>query len=113
MSCERRRTGLGILLIIAAGLGPLFGVWHPAPLTGSGVAVNNPNDFYLWGTNAAFSYTFRYDPREADLWQFRSAAAAKLVSPEVGLTNPLAKPELPMMQQGTNLNAAPARGQRR
>ena len=43
--------------------------------------ANNPNDFYLWSSNSSFTYTFRYDPREADLWLFRCGGLKVLPLP--------------------------------
>jgi hypothetical protein len=38
------------------------------------IANDNPQDFFLRGTTSSFSYYFRYDPRAADEWLFRSGA---------------------------------------
>ena len=35
---------------------------------------SNPQDFFIWATNASISYSFRYDPRAADEWLFHSGA---------------------------------------
>ena len=43
-------------------------------------APNNPNDFYLWATDSVFTYTFRYDPRAADGWLFRSAGGVQVAT---------------------------------
>jgi hypothetical protein len=40
---------------------------------------NNPQDFYLWSTSNSFDYTFRYDPRAADIWAFKSGGHARFV----------------------------------
>jgi hypothetical protein len=32
--------------------------------------TNNPDKFFLWGTNANINYTFTYDPHAADEWRF-------------------------------------------
>jgi len=41
--------------------------------------TNNPQDFYLWATDASFAYSFRYDPRATDNWLFISGGDARSV----------------------------------
>jgi len=38
---------------------------------------HNPQDFYLWETDSSFGYTFRYDPRAADIWLFKAGGDAR------------------------------------
>ena len=80
MELESPVARLGISLIIACLGAALIGLLScfPTCAVGSGSAANNPNDFYLWSTKSSFTYTFRYDPREADLWMFRSAGGLKV-----------------------------------
>jgi hypothetical protein len=39
--------------------------------------AHNPQDFYLWETESSFAYTFRYDPRAADVWLFKAGGDAR------------------------------------
>jgi hypothetical protein len=33
---------------------------------------NNPRKFHLWVTGSSYQYTITYDPRETDIWMFKS-----------------------------------------
>jgi hypothetical protein len=77
---------MGIFLIVVSLLAVLIGFCRHFAIfaVGCGNPGNNPNDFYLWSTNpnSTVAVSFRYDPREADLWQFRCAAREQIWTPE-------------------------------
>lgn len=75
---------MGIFLIVVSLLAVLIGFCRHFAIfaVGCGNPGNNPNDFYLWSTDSRIVCSFRYDPREADLWQFRSAARQQIWTPE-------------------------------
>jgi hypothetical protein len=72
------------LLVLAAVLFPVIGVFR-ASYVSARREPNNPQDFHLWSTGATYTYTFRYDPRAADVWSFKSGGDARFFLR--GLTN--------------------------
>ena len=52
--------------------------------------TNNPDKFFSKGSNAGYSYSFTYDPRAADEWQFQFGRgdAERVVTQRVANINP-------------------------
>ena len=80
-SCLHTRRARVALFLFAAALFALFlsiGFFRviPVPATDEN---NNPQDFYLWSTDSSFAYAFRYDPRAADVWLFKSGGDTRFI----------------------------------
>ena len=77
-SCFRARLRRVVICFLAAAMFLSVGFVRivRAP-TNSG--NDNPQDFYLWSTGSSFAYTFRYDPRAADVWSFKSGGHTRFI----------------------------------
>lgn len=56
-------------LAFAVGLAALRSRLKPPPDAWMLNLTNNPDKFFLWGTNTNIHYTFTYDPHAADEWR--------------------------------------------
>ena len=76
---------LAMLVLVVIGI---VVVWRSAVNLEAKGIENNPQDFFMWGTTSStipFSYSFRYDPRAADEWQFHNAVRLFATSAPSGL----------------------------
>ncbi len=56
-------------LAFAVGMAALRSRLKPPPDAWMLDLTNNPDKFFLWGTNTNIHYTFTYDPHAADEWR--------------------------------------------
>jgi hypothetical protein len=75
VKCERPKVRQVICLAFVCLLAAPILLWicFPVCTIGQGDDADNPNHFYLFGSDSSFTCGFRYDPRAADLWMFRSS----------------------------------------
>jgi hypothetical protein len=92
MKCNLRRQSKYYLLIVlsvaADGLRMRASMWTARHIED---VNDNPQDFFIRGTASTPSFSFRYDPRAADEWLFRSGVrligTATLSKPITSATN--------------------------